>query len=118
MNGTGGGDLNLEGAMAPVPPEESRAKPPMLLPQTAKIFKDVDAPAAGYGMKVVTITRENVARVSRWRGERSGTHTYLQALIDGEWCQVVVTRSEPECLPPRSLRLKAGEYIWRPPAPH
>gem|GEM_PF-938557 len=104
--------------MAPVPPEESRAKPPMLLPQTAKIFKDVDAPAAGYGMKVVTITRENVARVSRWRGERSGTHTYLQALIDGEWCQVVVTRSEPECLPPRSLRLKAGEYIWRPPAPH
>jgi hypothetical protein len=68
----------------------------------------------GFGMKVVTITRENVGRVARWRGERSGTHTYLQALIDGEWCQVVVTRSEPECLPPRSLRVKAGEYMWRP----
>jgi hypothetical protein len=66
-------------------------------------------------MKVVIVNRENVGRVSRWRGERSGTHTYLQALLDGEWCQVVVTRSDPACLPPRSLRLKAGEYVWRPP---
>jgi hypothetical protein len=65
-------------------------------------------------MKVVTITRENVGRVTRWRGERSGTHTYLQVLIDGEWCQVVITRSEPGCLPPRSLRFRAGEYTWRP----
>ena len=65
-------------------------------------------------MNVVIITRENVGRVTRWRGERSGTHTYLQALLDGEWSQVVVTRSDPACLPPRSLRLKAGEYVWSP----
>ncbi len=65
-------------------------------------------------MQVVIITKENVGRVTRWRGERSGTHTYLHALIDGEWCQVVVTRSDPASLPPRSLRLKVGEYIWRP----
>ena len=51
-------------------------------------------------MNVVIIPRENVGRVTRWRGERSGTHTYLQALLDGEWCQVVVTRSDPMCLPP------------------
>jgi hypothetical protein len=37
----------------------------MLLPQSARIFKDVDESAAGFGMKVVTITRENVARVAR-----------------------------------------------------
>lgn len=65
-------------------------------------------------MKVVTITRANVERVSRWRGERSGTRTYLQALIGGDWCQVVETRSDPGCLPPRSLRKKAGEYVWIP----
>ena len=65
-------------------------------------------------MNVVIITRENVGRVTRWRGERGGTHTYLQALLDGEWCQVVVTRSDPACLPPRSLRMKVGEYVWSP----
>ncbi len=65
-------------------------------------------------MNVVIITRENVGRVTRWRGERSGTHTYLHAFLDGEWCQVVVTRSDPGCLPPRSLRVKVGEYIWSP----
>jgi hypothetical protein len=65
-------------------------------------------------MKVITVTRKNVGQVARWRGERSGTHTYLQALVGGEWCQVVVTRSDPSCLPPRSLRLKAGEYVWLP----
>jgi hypothetical protein len=65
-------------------------------------------------MNVVIITPANVGRVTRWRGERSGTRTYLQALLDGEWCQVVVTRSDPACLPPRSLRLKAGEYTWSP----
>lgn len=66
-------------------------------------------------MKVVTVTRENVGRVARWRGERSGTRSYLQALIDGEWCQVVETRSDPGCLPPRSLRSRSGEYVWQPP---
>jgi len=43
-------------------------------------------------MNVVIITPENVGRVRGWRGERSGTHTYLQALLDEEWCQVVVMR--------------------------
>jgi hypothetical protein len=66
-------------------------------------------------MNVVTITRTNVGLVARWRGERSGTRTYLQALIGGEWCQVVETRSDPGCLPPRRLRRKAGEYAWSPP---
>ena len=65
-------------------------------------------------MNVVTITPANVGRVARWRGERSGTRTYLQALIDGEWCQVIETRSDPGCLPPRRLRRKAGEYAWSP----
>jgi hypothetical protein len=65
-------------------------------------------------MNVVMITLANVGRVARWRGERSGTRTYLQALIDGDWCQVVETRSDPECLPPRRLRRKAGEYVWSP----
>jgi len=35
--------------------------------------------------------------------------------VDGEWCQVVETRSDPECLPPRRQRLRAGEYTWAPP---
>ncbi len=65
-------------------------------------------------MRVVLITRANVGRVTRWRGERSGTRTYLQALIEGEWCQVVETRSDPDCLPPRRLRLQAGDFAWRP----
>ena len=65
-------------------------------------------------MKVVIITRANAGHVARWRGEREGTHTYLQAFLDGEWCQVVVTRSDPACLPPRSLRMKTGEYAWHP----
>jgi hypothetical protein len=65
-------------------------------------------------MKVTYITRANLGQVVRWRGVREGTHTYLQAFLDGEWCQVVVTRSDPACLPPRSLRMKAGEYIWYP----
>lgn len=65
-------------------------------------------------MKVVIITRANAGQVARWRGEREGTHTYLQAFLDGEWCQVVVTRSDPACLPPRSLRMRAGEYVWHP----
>ena len=67
-------------------------------------------------VRVVAITRANAGTVQRWRGVRSGIRTYLQALIDGEWCQVVETRSDPDCLPPRSLRLKAGEYVWAPPA--
>ncbi len=65
-------------------------------------------------MNVVVITRDNVGRVTRWRGERNGTHTYLHALLEGEWCQVIVTRSDPGCLPPRSLRMKASEYVWQP----
>ncbi|HSB77888.1 MAG TPA: hypothetical protein VLM91_03815 [Candidatus Methylomirabilis sp.] len=65
-------------------------------------------------MNVVAITPANVGRVARWRGERSGTRTYLQALMDGEWCQVVETRSDPECLPPRRLRRMAGEFVWSP----
>lgn len=67
-------------------------------------------------MKVVAVTRENVGRVARWRGERSGTRTYLQALIADEWCQVVETRSDPACLPPRRLRLRGGEFAWSPRA--
>ncbi len=63
---------------------------------------------------VVAITRANLGRVQRWRGVRSGIRTYLQALVDGEWCQVVETRSDPECLPPRTQRLRAGEYAWAP----
>ena len=68
----------------------------------------------GEPTRVVAITRTNVARVRRWRGVRSGTRTYLQALVEGEWCQVVETRSDPDCLPPRTLRLKTGEYTWAP----
>ena len=68
-------------------------------------------------VNVVAITRANVGRVMRWRGERSGTRTYLKALIEGEWCQVVETRSDPNCLPPRRLRLQAGEFQWRPANP-
>jgi hypothetical protein len=62
--------------------------------------------------RVVAITRANIGRVQRWRGVRSGIRTYLQALVDGEWRQVVETRSDPECLPPRTQRLRAGEYAW------
>ena len=62
--------------------------------------------------RVVALTRANAGRVVRWRGVRSGVRTYLQALVDGEWRQVVETRRDPECLPPRVLRLKAGEYAW------
>jgi hypothetical protein len=69
---------------------------------------------AGEPTRVVAITRANVGHVQRWRGVRSGVRTYLQALVDGEWCQVVETRSDPECLPPRSQRLRAGEYAWAP----
>lgn len=65
--------------------------------------------------RVVAITPTNVGRVQRWRGVRSGIRTYLQALVDGAWCQVVETRSDPACLPPRTQRLKAGEYTWAPP---
>lgn len=64
--------------------------------------------------RVLAITRINVGRVQRWRGIRSGIRTYLQALVDGEWCQVVETRSDPACLPPRTLRLRTGEYAWAP----
>ena len=65
---------------------------------------------------VVAVTRANAGRVVRWRGVRSGIRTYLQALVDGEWRQVVETRSDPECLPPRALRLRAGEFAWTPAA--
>ena len=65
-------------------------------------------------MKVVAITSRNVGSVARWRGTRCGIRTFLHALIEGEWCQVVETRSDPECLPPRALRRKAGEYPWSP----
>jgi hypothetical protein len=65
-------------------------------------------------MRVVAITRENVGRVAGWRGTRSGIRTFLHALIEGEWCQVVETHSDPGCLPPRTLRRKAGEYAWSP----
>jgi hypothetical protein len=64
--------------------------------------------------RVVAITRADAGRVQRWRGVRSGIRTYLQVLVDGEWCQVVETRSDPECLPPRTQRLRAGEYTWAP----
>ncbi len=66
-------------------------------------------------MRVVAIGRDNVAQVLRWRGVRSGTRRYLQAFLEGEWCQVVETRSDPDCLPPRSQRARAGEYAWQPP---
>jgi len=65
-------------------------------------------------MKVVAITRASVGRVARWRGERSGTRVYLHALVDGEWCQVVETRSDPGCLPPRRSRIRGGEFEWLP----
>jgi len=65
-------------------------------------------------MKVVVITRENVGSVARWRGARSGIRTFLHAFIEREWCQVVETRSDPGCLPPRALRRKVGEYSWCP----
>ncbi len=68
----------------------------------------------GEPTRVLAITPANVARVRRWRGVRSGVRTYLQALVDGEWCQVVETRSDPGCLPPRSQRLRGGEYTWTP----
>jgi hypothetical protein len=64
--------------------------------------------------RVVAITRANVGRVQRWRGVRSGIRIYLQALVDGEWCQIVETRSDPECLPPRTQRRRVGEYAWVP----
>ena len=65
-------------------------------------------------MKVVAVTRENFGAVARWRGTRSGIRTFLHVLIEGEWCQVVETRSDPGCLPPRGLRRKTGEYVWNP----
>ena len=64
--------------------------------------------------RVVAVTRANAGRVVRWRGVRSGIRTYLQALVEGEWRQVIETRSDPEYLPPRALRLRAGEYVWTP----
>ncbi len=66
-------------------------------------------------MRVVTITRANVGQVDRWRGERSGIRIYLHALVGGEWCQVVETRSDPDCLPPRRVRVRGGEFEWLPP---
>ncbi len=63
---------------------------------------------------VVVITRANVGKVTRWRGIRSGIRTFLEAAIDGAWFQVVETRSDPECLPPRAMRRRAGEYVWTP----
>jgi hypothetical protein len=68
-------------------------------------------------MKVVVITRDTVGRVARWRGTRSGIRTFLQALVEGEWCQVVETHSDPGCLPPRALRRRVGEYVWSPVRP-
>ena len=69
---------------------------------------------AGASPRVVAITQANVERVTRWRGVRSGIRTYLQALMDGDWCQVVETRSDPDCLPPRAMRHRAGEFVWTP----
>lgn len=66
--------------------------------------------------KVVALTKENIGRVVRWRVDRDGTHDYLQALIDDEWCQVIITRSDPACIPPRALRHRPGEFAWRPRA--
>ena len=63
---------------------------------------------------VVVVTQDNIGRVTRWRGVRSGIRTYLEAAIDGTWYQVVETRSDPDCLPPRALRRRAGEYVWTP----
>jgi hypothetical protein len=70
--------------------------------------------ASGEPARVLAVTRANAGRVVRWRGVRSGIRTYLQALVDGEWVQVVETRSDPECLPPRALRRTMGEYAWPP----
>ena len=64
--------------------------------------------------RVVAITQANVGRVLRWRAVRSGVRTYLQALLDGAWHQVVETRSDPDCLPPRAMRLRAREFLWTP----
>jgi len=69
---------------------------------------------AGEPTRVLAVTRANVGRVQRWRGVRSGIRSYLQALVDGTWFQVVETRSDPECLPPRRQRLREGEYSWAP----
>ena len=69
---------------------------------------------AGEVPPVVAITQANVGRVTRWRGVRSGIRTYLQALVDGAWCQVVETRSDPDYLPPRAMRHRAGEFAWAP----
>ncbi len=66
---------------------------------------------------VVVITQANVGKVTRWRGVRSGIRTFLEAAIDGAWFQVVETRSDPECLPPRALRRKSGEFTWSPRRP-
>ena len=65
-------------------------------------------------VRVLAVTRANAGRVVRWRGVRSGIRTYLQALVDGAWVQVVETRSDPDCLPPRALRRTSGEYAWSP----
>lgn len=85
-----------------------------------EIFWPAGVPASqhpGIAMQVVAITRENIGKVVRWRIERSGTHSYLHAFMDGEWCQVVVTRSDPACIPPRQLRHRAGEFTWHPGGP-
>jgi hypothetical protein len=66
---------------------------------------------------VIAVTAANVGRVERWRGVRSGVRTYLEAFVGGGWRQVVETRSDPGCLPPRGLRLRAVEYVWSPPRP-
>lgn len=66
------------------------------------------------GTRVVILTLENIGRVERWRVDRQGTLNFLHAFLDGDWYQVVVTRSDPACIPPRALRMRPGEFTWRP----
>jgi hypothetical protein len=67
--------------------------------------------------RVVILTAENMGRVERWRVDRQGTLNFLHAYLDGDWYQVVVTRSDPACIPPRALRMRPGEFTWRPRRP-
>ncbi len=64
--------------------------------------------------RVVILTGENIGRVERWRVDRQGTLNFLHAYLGGAWYQVVVTRSDPACIPPRALRMRPGEFTWRP----
>jgi hypothetical protein len=64
--------------------------------------------------RIVVVMPENIGQVERWRVDRQGTLNFLHAFLAGAWYQVVITRSDPGCIPPRALRMRPGEFAWQP----